>query len=64
MMTTTETERPARALIVSRDFVATKQISDVIHQYDMLVEVSVDISTAWEKLSRRKYEAVLLDSSL
>lgn len=52
------------ALVVSRDTIASAQISDVFREHALSVEVSFDISAALNRLSRRKFEAVVVDSSL
>lgn len=54
----------ATVLIVSGDLEATRQITDVLQQQALSVEFSIDTSVALEKLSQRKYEALLIDLSL
>ncbi|MBV8053116.1 MAG: PilZ domain-containing protein [Acidobacteriaceae bacterium] len=51
------------ALLVSRDNIASAQIGDLFREHALSVEVSFDISTALDRLSRRKFEAVVIDSS-
>jgi PilZ domain len=64
MMTECPSQRPGRVLIVSRDCAATRQISEAMEIFEMSIDVSIDVSIAWEKLSRRHYEAVVIDFSL
>jgi len=64
MVTSAEPQRLGRVLIVSRDFEATHSVSEAMQTYQMSVDISVDIASAWDKLSRRRYEAVVVDSSL
>ena len=52
-----------RVLIVSNDFIASREIRDALREYGLLVEVSVDLSIAAEWVNRRKYEAVAVDLS-
>jgi hypothetical protein len=52
------------ALVVSRDTIASAQISDVFREHALSVEVSYDISAALNRLNRRKFEAVVVDSCL
>jgi ActR/RegA family two-component response regulator len=64
VMSSIEQQKLGRVLLVSRDFAATRQIGDAMQEHGMSVEISTDISLAWEKLSRRKYEAIVVDASL
>lgn len=52
------------ALVVSRDTIASAQISDVFREHALSVEVSYDMSAALNRLNRRKFEAVVVDSCL
>jgi len=51
-------------LVISRDAMATGQISDVLQEHALAVETSVDISAALNRMGRRKYEALVVDLSL
>ena len=64
MISQVEQQKLGSALLVSRDFAATRQIGDAMQEHGISVEISTDISLAWEKLSRRKYEAIVVDASL
>jgi hypothetical protein len=63
-MCLSDSPTPCRALVVSPDSGASRQISDALQEYALSVDVGVDISAASEQFSSRKYEAVLLDLSL
>lgn len=52
------------ALVVSRDSIASRQISDLFREHALSVEVSGDIYAALNRLSKRKFEAVVVDCSL
>jgi len=54
----------ARGLLVSRDYEASRQISDTMQEHGLSVEASIDVSVASQKLSRQKYEVVLIDLAL
>jgi DNA-binding NtrC family response regulator len=51
-------------LLVSRDAGAVRQVSDVLQRHALAVETSVDTSAALDRLSRRKFEAVIVDLSI
>jgi hypothetical protein len=59
-----ETRNVATVLIASRDALASRQISDVMQEHALAVEVSVDPSLAGHRLSHHKFEAVVVDSAL
>jgi PilZ domain len=52
------------ALVVSPDSIASAQISDVFREHALCVEVSDDLCSAFNRLSKRKFEAVVVDSCL
>jgi CheY-like chemotaxis protein len=62
-MTQYDSQKVGRVLIVSRDFVASRYIGDSMQQNGLSVENSVDLSAASERLSRRKFEAIVVDLS-
>jgi PilZ domain len=62
-MTVSASNKIARVLIVCGDFEASRQITDTLAGHALLVERCVDPSLALERLSRRKYEAVIVDLS-
>src|SRR5579884_2239207 len=64
MITESERQKLGRALVASRDGTATDQICEGMRAHQMFVDVSVDLSSAWDKLSRRKYEALVVDCGL
>ena len=51
-------------LIISRDDATNRLISDVLAEHALSAETSVDMSSALDRLSRRKYEALVVDLSL
>lgn len=53
-----------RVLLVSRDYEASRQISDTMQEHGLSVEASIDIAAASNRLSRQKYEVVLIDLAL
>jgi CheY-like chemotaxis protein len=59
-----ETRSIATVLIVSPDAMACRQISDVLQEHALSVEVFGDPSIALHYLSQRKFEAVVVDSTL
>ena len=60
----TTTRNVGTVLIISRDDLASQQISDVLQEHALCAESSVDISSALDRLARRKYEALVVDRSL
>lgn len=50
-------------LIISRDDIASRQISEVLQDHALSQEISVDMSSALDRLARRKYEALVVDLS-
>jgi CheY-like chemotaxis protein len=52
------------ALVVSPDSIASAQIIDVFREHALCVEVSDDLCSALNRLGRRKFEAVVVDSCL
>lgn len=60
----TTTRNIGTVLIISRDDLASQQISDVLQEHALSAETSVGMSSALDRLSRRKYEAVAVDLSL
>jgi CheY-like chemotaxis protein len=63
-MAKSETRSVGTVLIVSRDSIASRQISDVLQEHALSVEVSDEPSIAAHYLSHRKFEAVVVDSAL
>jgi hypothetical protein len=63
MMGQLNSQTVGAALVVSRDSIASAQISDVFREHALSVEVSYDPSAAMDRLSRHKYEAVVVDST-
>jgi len=53
-----------RILLVSRDAIANRQMTDAMQRLALSVEACVDISAAAERLSRNKFEAVVIDLAL
>jgi DNA-binding response OmpR family regulator len=51
-------------LMVSRDDSATNQIADALREHGLFVEVSGSVPLALDRINRRKFEAVVVDSSL
>ncbi len=51
-------------LLVSRDAIASRQVTDAMQQLAVSVEVCVDISAVADRLSRRKFEGVAIDLAL
>jgi DNA-binding response OmpR family regulator len=51
-------------LLVSRDAIASRQVTDAMQQLALSVEVCVDISAVADRLSRNKFEAVVIDLAL
>lgn len=51
-------------LLVSRDSVASNQITEVLRGHALFVETSVDVSAAIDRLARRKFESVVVDLSI
>ncbi|HZP62953.1 MAG TPA: PilZ domain-containing protein [Terriglobales bacterium] len=64
MITEADRQKLGRALVASRDGAATDQIGEAMRAHEMFVDVSMDLASAWDKLSRRKYEALVVDCSL
>ena len=56
-----ESRTVGRVLIVCNDFGASRQLTDILQEHGLSVEVSVDVSTASARLARNKYEAVVID---
>ena len=63
-MNTTPPNRVGTVLLVSRDEIATRQVTDAMQQLGVSVEVCVDISAAADRLSRHKFEGVVIDLAL
>lgn len=64
MMTHLQNRAMGTVLIVSRDSIASRQIGDIFREHALDVEFSVDASAAVERLNRRKFEAVVVESSI
>ena len=64
MPETTAPKQLGKVLMVSLDPVATRQITEAMRQLAMDVEVCVAVTAASERLSRRKFDAVVVDLSL
>jgi CheY-like chemotaxis protein len=58
----TDYQAMCAALVVSPDSIASAQISDVFREHALCVEVSDDVCSALNRLGRRKFEAVVVDS--
>jgi len=56
-----ETQKLGTVLIVSRDDVTSSQISDVLRTHGLSVEHCLDVPAALDRLTRRKFEAVVVD---
>ena len=63
-MKTTPPNLVGTVLLVSRDEIASRQVADAMQQLAVSVEVCVDISAAADRLSRRKFEGVVIDLAL
>jgi len=63
-MNLSESPTVGTVLIVSRDNVVSRQISDALREYGLSAEVSIDVSAALARIGQRKFEAVVVDSSL
>ncbi len=63
-MNTTPPNLLGTVLLVSRDEIASRQVTDAMQQLAVSVEVCVDISAAADRLSRRKFEGVVIDLAL
>jgi len=63
-MNTTPPNLVGTVLLVSRDEIASRQVTDAMQQLAVSVEVCVDISAAADRLSRRKFEGVVIDLAL
>jgi DNA-binding NarL/FixJ family response regulator len=63
-MSEAERHKVGSVLVISRDGAASGQISDVLQGHALSVETTVDISTALDRLSRRKFESVIVDLSI
>lgn len=59
-----ESRNVASVLIVSRDAIASHQISDILQEHALSVELSADPSIAGHRVSHHKFEAVVVDSAL
>jgi len=64
LMKTTPPNLVGTVLLVSRDEIASRQVADAMQQLAVSVEVCVDISAAADRLSRRKFEGVVIDLAL
>ncbi len=64
MLDTTPPRLVGTVLLVSRDAIASRQVTDVMQEFALSVEVCVNISAAADRLSRRKFEAVVIDLAL
>ncbi len=51
-------------LVVSRDDIATTQISSALREHGLSIEVSSSVPLALDRINRRKFEAVVVDSAL
>jgi CheY-like chemotaxis protein len=60
-MSPTTTHNVGTVLIISRDDIASQQISDVLQEHALSPEISFDISSALDRLARHKYEALVVD---
>ena len=63
-MNTTPPNLVGTVLLVSRDEIASRQVTDAMQQLGVSVEVCVDISAAADRLSRHKFEGVVIDLAL
>jgi DNA-binding NarL/FixJ family response regulator len=63
-MSDLNTQGLGRVLLVSRDPAASGQISSVLQEHALYVETSVDVSVALNRISNRKFEAVVFDLSI
>ena len=63
-MNTTPPNLVGTVLLVSRDAIASRQLTNAMQQLAMSVEVCVDISAAADRMSRRKFEGVIIDLAL
>ena len=63
-MNTTPSKLVGTVLLVSRDEIARRQVTDAMQQLAVSVEGCVDISAAADRLSRRKFEGVVIDLAL
>ena len=64
MISEADRQKLGRVLLASRDGTATGQVRDAMQARELMVDVSIDLSSAWEKLNRRKYEALVVDCAL
>jgi ActR/RegA family two-component response regulator len=64
MSNDTSSGKVGSVLIISRDPVASRQVGNALQEHALAVEVSVDISGALDRLSHRKFEAVIMDLSI
>ena len=63
-MNTTPSKLVGTVLLVSRDAIARRQVTDAMQQLAVSVDVCVDISAVADRLSRRKFEGVVIDLAL
>jgi CheY-like chemotaxis protein len=64
MLDTTPPRLVGTVLLVSGDAIASRQLTDALQQLALSVEVCVDVPAATDRLSRRKFEAVVIDLGL
>jgi len=64
MLNAADRQKLGNALVASRDGTATHLVGEAMQGREMFVDVSPDLSSAWEKLNRRKYEALVVDCAL
>lgn len=58
-----DSQKIGRVLVVSRDLSASRQISEAMQESGLSVENSIDLSAAFDRLNRRKFEAIVVDLS-
>ncbi len=63
MMSHYDSQKVGRVLIVSGDLAASRQISEAMQENGLSVEASGDLSLASDRVSRRKFEAIVVDFS-
>ncbi|HXZ43006.1 MAG TPA: PilZ domain-containing protein [Terriglobales bacterium] len=63
-MSRTDAHALGSVLLVSRDATASRLITDALQENALSVEISVDVPAALDRLSRYKFEALVVDFSL
>jgi DNA-binding NarL/FixJ family response regulator len=63
-MSETESREVGTVLVISCDSVASGQIGDALKHHALRVEMSVDTSTALDRISRQKFEAIVVDLAI